>query len=228
MILILIKKHKKIFGIIIGFFAISIIAPIYVWDKTEGSKIKKISCEELFGIKTPPSYIQELSKRECFYPLIYTFSPRRTIASENHFSNIYYKGFVLNIGNLSFDKLNDKPYLQISTEQNNRIIFTCHSDEYNEFDSNMVKSIYSLPSEKQIYCAFLIESSSPNIANPKITIGNSQFHAEYVPTNIWQYTGFNLYLEDETNIKIRDENETIFKPLNDYIHTNTSIREYLL
>ncbi|AEE88124.1 hypothetical protein FNFX1_1739 [Francisella cf. novicida Fx1] len=189
-------------GVILYFIIPQSQANIIVTENTS-----KDWCQQTYGIKTPPKYIQNQSTAECFYPLVYSiFSSGDTLVAYGFFDNQYTKPYQLNMANLTTKYDLKDIAIKITTRADNYILFSC-----NRVDLTIRKGyLYikeDIPLNKEIFCAIVIQSENQDIQTPKIYIYSAGNDSQEIPISIWNEDsiGFSPFYS-----------HNIFEPMNKY------------
>ena len=104
-------KHKDLLGVLAAVVAIltALFSVIGHFSGGNGSKKEVIlkergvdQCQQTYGVKTPPKYIQNQSVKKCFYPLVYSWGYVNSgNLPSDWFSQKYFKSYKIDIANLS-------------------------------------------------------------------------------------------------------------------------------
>lgn len=167
-------------------------------------------CQQTYGIKTPPKYIQNQSTRKCFYPLVYTVLKGNEVTHYGSWfeNDIYLRGYQLNIANLT--KNHDLIVGVTIISEGNHIMFSCNKHSFKWY-GNKVEVQEKIPYDKEIFCGIVIMSEKRLTNGLDIHIKNDLFESQQIPMSLWNadIIGFNLYYNNNFS-------KDIFKPMNDY------------
>lgn len=169
-------------------------------------------CQQTYGIKTPPKYIQNQSTRKCFYPLVYSWGYVNSGSlPSDWFSQKYFKSYKIDIANLSTEYNIDSTVSIASNSMKHDIYFSCKSSEIELMKKGVLIIEKSVNLNKTIYCGIVIVSSNDDISTPNIIVSSADVESQYIKSSLWSKKTIGTNFDYSEN-----SNNDIFKPFNEY------------
>lgn len=178
--------------------------------------ISKDWCQQTYGIKTPPKYIQNQSTRKCFYPLVYSWGYVNSGSlPSDWFSQKYFKSYKIDIANLSTEYNIDSTVSIASNSMKHDIYFSCKSSEIELMKKGVLIIEKLVNLNKTIYCGIVIVSSNDDISTPNIIVSSADVESQYIKSSLWSKKTIGTNFDYSEN-----SNNDIFKPFNEYFYKN--------
>ncbi|AEE27070.1 hypothetical protein [Francisella hispaniensis] len=215
------KQHKNalilgVLGTVLGGVILYFIIPQSQANIIVTENTSKDWCQQTYGIKTPPKYIQNQSIRKCFYPLVYSWGYVNSGSlPSDWFSQRYFKSYKIDIANLSTEYNIDSTVSIASNSMKHDIYFSCKSSEIELMKRGVLIIEKLVNLNKTIYCGIVIVSSNDDISTPNIIVSSTDVESQYIKSSLWSKKTIGTNFDYSEN-----SNNDIFKPFNEYFYKN--------